>query len=273
LSQQQTCRSSSVPAEQPSTNCITLGSNYCCTSSSFNANSSFKQQRHGTTCAAAAGDRSQPVASSLASSMQQLLAALDALYRFSRPHTMLGTFVSIVSVSSMALGSAAWSAAAVAGLCQALVPALLMNVAIVGINQVYDVEIDKVRAFCNAACKCVNYKCLQYFLLGQSVRQWAQGCLYMKKHEQRMHMCGQCTCHLHVIASTTCASSQLPCWLILLHYGSLIDSSTQRDTKVSLLNTCCRWSARAAACTATNYLTEPVAHILHAKLHPHCLLH
>lgn len=76
--------------------------------------------------------------------MQQLLAALDALYRFSRPHTMLGTFVSIVSVSSMALGSAAWSAAALTGLCQALVAALLMNVAIVGINQVYDVEIDKV---------------------------------------------------------------------------------------------------------------------------------
>jgi homogentisate phytyltransferase/homogentisate geranylgeranyltransferase len=77
--------------------------------------------------------------------MQQLLAALDALYKFSRPHTMLGTFVSIVSVSSMALGSAAWSAAALTGLCQALVPALLMNIAIVGINQVYDVEIDKVR--------------------------------------------------------------------------------------------------------------------------------
>jgi homogentisate phytyltransferase/homogentisate geranylgeranyltransferase len=76
--------------------------------------------------------------------MQQLLAAFDALYRFSRPHTMLGTFVSIVSVSSMALGSAAWNGVAFAGLCQALVPALLMNVAIVGINQVYDVEIDKV---------------------------------------------------------------------------------------------------------------------------------
>ncbi|KAF6261620.1 UbiA prenyltransferase family [Scenedesmus sp. NREL 46B-D3] len=76
--------------------------------------------------------------------MQQLLAAFDALYRFSRPHTMLGTFVSIVSVSSMALGNAAWSGAALAGLCQALVPALLMNIAIVGINQVYDVEIDKV---------------------------------------------------------------------------------------------------------------------------------
>ena len=35
--------------------------------------------------------------------------------------------------------------AAVAALCYALVSALLMNVCIVGINQLYDVEIDKVR--------------------------------------------------------------------------------------------------------------------------------
>lgn len=57
---------------------------------------------------------------------------------------MLGTFVSIVSVSIMAMQSFTWTSAAVAGLVQALVPALLMNVAIVGINQLYDVEIDKV---------------------------------------------------------------------------------------------------------------------------------
>jgi hypothetical protein len=57
---------------------------------------------------------------------------------------MLGTFVSIVSVSIMAMHSFSWSAAALTGLAQALVPALLMNVAIVGINQIYDVDIDKV---------------------------------------------------------------------------------------------------------------------------------
>jgi homogentisate phytyltransferase/homogentisate geranylgeranyltransferase len=57
---------------------------------------------------------------------------------------MLGTFVSIVSVSIMAMQSLTWTSAAVVGLLQALVPALLMNVAIVGINQLYDVDIDKV---------------------------------------------------------------------------------------------------------------------------------
>jgi homogentisate phytyltransferase/homogentisate geranylgeranyltransferase len=57
---------------------------------------------------------------------------------------MLGTFVSLVSVSIMAMQTFTWTSAAVAGLLQALVPALLMNVAIVGVNQLYDVEIDKV---------------------------------------------------------------------------------------------------------------------------------
>eukprot|EP00775_Hariotina_reticulata_P005566 gene5566-5803_t len=57
---------------------------------------------------------------------------------------MLGTFVSIVSVSIMAMQTFTWSQAAAVGLLQALVSALLMNISIVGINQVYDVEIDKV---------------------------------------------------------------------------------------------------------------------------------
>lgn len=91
---------------------------------------------------AAAGDSSTP--SSLSAQLEALAASADVLYRFTRPHTMLGTFVSIVSVSIMAMQSFTWTAPAVSGLLQALVPALLMNVAIVGINQLYDVEIDKV---------------------------------------------------------------------------------------------------------------------------------
>lgn len=76
--------------------------------------------------------------------MAQVAALLDAFYRFTRPHTMLGTFVSIVSVSIMAMQTFTWTQPAVVGLLQALIPALLMNVSIVGINQIYDVEIDKV---------------------------------------------------------------------------------------------------------------------------------
>lgn len=41
-------------------------------------------------------------------------------------------------------GSSDLGAAAAVGLAQAMIPALLMNIAIVGFNQLYDVEIDKV---------------------------------------------------------------------------------------------------------------------------------
>lgn len=85
-----------------------------------------------------------------------------ALLRFSRPHTIIGTTVSILSVSWVAWRDAVAEAAAVSsspssshssspswaafwgGLAAALVPSLLMNIYIVGLNQVYDVEIDRV---------------------------------------------------------------------------------------------------------------------------------
>jgi hypothetical protein len=62
--------------------------------------------------------------------------AAGALYRFTRPHTMLGTAISVTSVSLLALGPEGMTAAAGAALAQALSSALLMNVCIVGINQV-----------------------------------------------------------------------------------------------------------------------------------------
>ena len=80
-----------------------------------------------------------------ASLLHALRAAGGVLYRFSRPHTMLGTTVSILSVSALALtpATAAHPAAARAVLT-ALAAALLMNVCIVGVNQVFDVAIDAV---------------------------------------------------------------------------------------------------------------------------------
>eukprot|EP00877_Chromochloris_zofingiensis_P008438 jgi/Chrzof1/3848/Cz13g11020.t1 len=42
------------------------------------------------------------------------------------------------------MNSLQWTPVALAGILQALVPALLMNISIVGLNQVFDVEIDKV---------------------------------------------------------------------------------------------------------------------------------
>lgn len=63
---------------------------------------------------------------------------------------MLGTFVSVLSVSMLAVTStgaeltvAASFTLIAATVASALVPALLMNISIVGLNQIYDVEIDK----------------------------------------------------------------------------------------------------------------------------------
>ena len=72
------------------------------------------------------------------------MRSLAAFYQFTRPHTMLGTFVSVISVSLLALQGAPVTALALKGMITALVPALLMNICIVGMNQLYDVEIDKV---------------------------------------------------------------------------------------------------------------------------------
>ncbi|KAG6421249.1 hypothetical protein SASPL_117799 [Salvia splendens] len=60
--------------------------------------------------------------------------AFDAFYRFSRPHTVIGTvrFFSIFF----------------AGLLEAIIAALLMNIYIVGLNQISDIEIDKVNKPC-----------------------------------------------------------------------------------------------------------------------------
>lgn len=68
------------------------------------------------------------------------LRFLSALYRFTRPHTMLGTLVSVVSVSSLA-ASLQPSTQALVALLQALSSALLMNICIVGINQVRRTKI------------------------------------------------------------------------------------------------------------------------------------
>jgi homogentisate phytyltransferase/homogentisate geranylgeranyltransferase len=69
----------------------------------------------------------------------------DAFYRFSRPHTIIGSTLSVISVSLLAIQSPAdVTGTFFVGLLQAVIPALLMNVYIVGLNQIYDIEIDKV---------------------------------------------------------------------------------------------------------------------------------
>ncbi len=69
---------------------------------------------------------------------------LSALWEFSRPHTIVGTILSVTALYVMAAGSekvilsnfAQWSGAAIACIC--------INIYIVGLNQLLDIEIDKI---------------------------------------------------------------------------------------------------------------------------------
>nr|XP_025887691.1 homogentisate phytyltransferase 1, chloroplastic isoform X5 [Solanum lycopersicum] len=70
--------------------------------------------------------------------------AVDAFYRFSRPHTIIGTALSIISVSLLAVEKFSdFSPLFFTGVLEAIVAALFMNIYIVGLNQLSDIEIDK----------------------------------------------------------------------------------------------------------------------------------
>ena len=70
---------------------------------------------------------------------------LASAWAFTRPHTIIGSAISIMALYAYAtpralLGSRAFFAA----LCEAALPACLMNVYITGLNQLTDVKIDKI---------------------------------------------------------------------------------------------------------------------------------
>ncbi|XP_074274251.1 homogentisate geranylgeranyltransferase, chloroplastic-like [Silene latifolia] len=70
---------------------------------------------------------------------------LDVFYRFSRPHTIIGTLIGVTSVSLLPLESMSdLSHKFFMGWLKTLVPAILMNIYVVGLNQLFDIEIDKV---------------------------------------------------------------------------------------------------------------------------------
>ncbi|KAA8522747.1 hypothetical protein F0562_009091 [Nyssa sinensis] len=88
---------------------------------------------------------SEPGAYNPKSPWKSLQDALNAFYRFSRPHTVIGTALSIISVSFLAVEKLSdISPLFFTGVLEAIVAALLMNIYIVGLNQLSDIEIDKV---------------------------------------------------------------------------------------------------------------------------------
>src|ERR671931_652916 len=70
------------------------------------------------------------------------VGALGVLWRFSRPHTLIGTSLSIVSL--YAIAASVGRASSAADLIWTLLAGACVNVFIVGINQLEDVEIDRL---------------------------------------------------------------------------------------------------------------------------------
>ena len=72
-------------------------------------------------------------------------ARARTLFRFTRPHTFVGTAVAVPAPhAAVARGAALLSRACARSVASALAPALLMNVFITGLNQLCDVDIDRV---------------------------------------------------------------------------------------------------------------------------------
>nr|AAX56086.1 homogentisate phytylprenyltransferase [Glycine max] len=88
---------------------------------------------------------SEPQAFDPKSILDSVKNSLDAFYRFSRPHTVIGTALSIISVSLLAVDKISdISPLFFTGVLEAVVAALFMNIYIVGSNQLFDVEIYKI---------------------------------------------------------------------------------------------------------------------------------
>jgi homogentisate phytyltransferase / homogentisate geranylgeranyltransferase len=71
---------------------------------------------------------------------------LSQLWKFSRPHTIIGTSLSVVALFAIALATtqSSISTANVAQLFGTWIACLAGNVYIVGLNQLYDIEIDRI---------------------------------------------------------------------------------------------------------------------------------
>jgi len=64
---------------------------------------------------------------------------IGVLWRFARPHTIIGTALSVVGLYAISEGGNG-----VPDLAATLLVGLMVNIAIVGVNQITDVEIDRI---------------------------------------------------------------------------------------------------------------------------------
>jgi homogentisate phytyltransferase/homogentisate geranylgeranyltransferase len=78
--------------------------------------------------------------------VQRYAPGLYAFWKFARPHTIIGTSLSVLGLYAIATtGSGQWSIAnAIAAIFPPLLACLCGNVYIVGLNQLEDIEIDRI---------------------------------------------------------------------------------------------------------------------------------
>lgn len=89
-------------------------------------------------------DDSEPLTADIAAALPRPSSLLHVLWRFSRPHTMLGSAVCIPALTLYAAPAGALSLPLLQGVLYAMPAALLMNVYITGLNQLLDIEIDRI---------------------------------------------------------------------------------------------------------------------------------
>ena len=78
----------------------------------------------------------------IAAAVRPQVHAVTVLWRFSRPHTIIGTALSIAGLYAIAVAES--GAPPVYDLVATLIAGLAVNIAIVGVNQITDVDIDRV---------------------------------------------------------------------------------------------------------------------------------
>jgi homogentisate phytyltransferase / homogentisate geranylgeranyltransferase len=92
------------------------------------------------------GDDAPQPAEPVAADAAKKLAFPLVVWKFSRPHTLIGSAIAIPALHFLAAPtlSAAFTAKTAASILYAMLPSLLMNVYITGLNQISDVEIDRI---------------------------------------------------------------------------------------------------------------------------------
>lgn len=142
---------------QPSTSIISLDENRLAGPGAFAFKSRLQRQnsalgalKSSAVAAADAGsDDSMSSASSSSSSSEGTTTKLPfpiVLWRFTRPHTLIGSALAIPALHLLAAPALAdaFTVTNTVAMLYAMLPSLLMNLYITGLNQITDVEIDKI---------------------------------------------------------------------------------------------------------------------------------